>query len=489
MKEMKNDIVVIGGGTSGLAAALTAIENSATDVMVLEKRINYGGNSSMAGGFIFGAESRVQKEEKKIVDRDIVFQEALAFAHLDKINLRLIRTLITKSGETIDWLEKQGMQFELLPNKEHLFIGKFTAYLRQNAGADIMQFSLAMDILANKIKEGGGKFVLRTAAKKILRDNNGEISGVIATTRDGEDINIKCKVVILAPGGFTGNKELLNKYFGYDNFATAAVPLKGDGIKMAEEAGAYLEDYATLCQHTIHPCFIGLEPVKNQPHYNLLTGPYALWVNAKGERFYDTTITINIRGINNLFLRQPGKLAYVIVDDKLFQNPLNIGSGHGGNVSLSVQELLNIKKELQDNAKYGTNVCVADNWDGIAEYIGVSPTTIKATIDEYNLCCDKGHDEIFDKDKKFLVPLRTPPYYAIKLQPGMVEAIGPVRINEHMEVLDKQENVIPGFYAAGAITSGWCGQDYHLGGSNLGFGTTGGRIAGENAVAYLTGNS
>jgi len=150
------------------------------------------------------------------------------------------------------------------------------------------------------------------------------------------------------------------------------------------------------------------------------------------------------------------------------------------------QNAVRLRKELQEIAKGGKYVYISDSWDDIAKYVGAVPRILRATIDEYNAYCDSGLDPIFGREKQCLMPLRNPPYYAIKLQPGIVEAIGPVRVNEYMEVLDKQEDPIPGFYAVGAITSGWCGQDYDIGGSNLGFATAGGRIAGEKAVKYLT---
>jgi fumarate reductase flavoprotein subunit len=473
---MKTDLVVIGGGTAGLAAALTAMEHGIKKVILLEKRINYGGNSSMAGGFLFGAESRLQKKAGNITYKDRVLNEDLEYHHLDRINPKLIRALINKSGETIDWLEDQGLVFELGIDDAHVIKGKFDYH--------VMQYSLAMETLANKITEKGGQILLRTAAKKVLRDEEGAVSGVAAATRAGEEINIKCKSVVLSPGGFTGNKELLMKYFGYDDFATEAVPLKGDGIKMAEEAGAYMEDYATLCQHGVHPKYVSLETIKNQPNHFVLTSAYSIWVNARGERFHDATIPIRLT--DHLIFRQPGKTAYVILDDKLLQSALEVEFGPGMASKMAAEDMIRLRKELQDAAQSGVNVCMSDNWTVIAEYIGAQPAALQATIDEYNVYCDRGVDDVFGKDKKYLKALSNPPYYAIRLQAAMVEAIGPVRINERMEVLDKKEDPIPGFYAAGAITSGWCGHDYHLFGSNLGFGTTGGRIAGENAATYIS---
>jgi len=493
---LNTDIVVIGGGTAGLAAALTALEHGTKKVILLEKRINCGGNSAMAGGFIFGAESRLQKKEGKLIYKDIACQQTLANNHFDRINPRLIRTLINRSGDTIDWLESQGMEFMLSQgdNYVHQIKGKFTDEIMKKSLGIIMQYSLGIEILVNKVKGKGGEILLRTAAKKIIRDEKGKISGVIAATRDGEEIQIKCKSVILSPGGFTGNKELLKKYFNYDDFATEALPLKGDGIKMAEEAGAYLEDYATLSPHSVHPRYISLETMKNQPNRRVVSGPTSIWVNAKGIRFIDVGTAVgNTRGINKLFLRQPNKAVYSLIDEKILQTPIPKGAiaGPGGDSKIEnhEQNVIKVRKELQAAANNSTDVCISDDWKTIAKYIGADPATLSAAIKEYNSYCDRGVDEIFGKDKKYLMPLRNPPYYVIKLQAGMDEAIGPVRINEHMEVLDKKEDPIPGFYAAGAITSGWCGHDYDISGSNLGFATTGGRIAGENASLYIAKKS
>lgn len=492
MKQMETDLVVIGGGTGGLAAGLTAMQNGLKKLILLEKRINYGGNSSLAGGFLFGAESRLQKKTSKLVYKDEVCRRTLANNHYDRVNPRQIRALINSTGEMIDWLEDQGVVFKTQTFMEgtHQIKGKFTEEIEKRSMGVIQQYSLVMEILANKITEKGGQILLRTAAKKILRDEKGKISGVVAATRDGEEISIKCKSVILAPGGFTGNRELLMKYFGYDDFATEAMPLMGDGIKMAEDAGAYMEEYATMCAHGVQPKYVSLETIKNQPNRHILSGPMSVWVNSKGQRFIGTgSATGQMIAAAKLILRQPGKVAYSIIDEKILEAPMphELAGMPGGEIyDDAKQNAVRLRKELQEVAKGGKYVYISDSWDDIAKYVGAVPRILRATIDEYNAYCDSGLDPIFGREKQCLMPLRNPPYYAIKLQPGIVEAIGPVRVNEYMEVLDKQEDPIPGFYAVGAITSGWCGQDYDIGGSNLGFATAGGRIAGEKAVKYLT---
>jgi fumarate reductase flavoprotein subunit len=121
----------------------------------------------------------------------------------------------------------------------------------------------------------------------------------------------------------------------------------------------------------------------------------------------------------------------------------------------------------------------------MADWIGAEPEVLKKTIDEYNSFVERGHDGLFAKDKQHLVPLATAPFYALKFRPLMVETVGPVEINEKMEVINPQGKAIPGFYAGGAIASGWQGNDYYLFGSALGWAVNSGRIAGENAVNFL----
>jgi len=96
-------------------------------------------------------------------------------------------------------------------------------------------------------------------------------------------------------------------------------------------------------------------------------------------------------------------------------------------------------------------------------------------------------DKALGKEKRALIALRKPPYYALRFGMLMIDTIGPVKINSKMEVLDKDGKAIPGFYAAGAVTSGWQGRDYHLFGSALGLSSAGGRIAGANAAGYAAG--
>jgi len=108
------DLVILGGGGAGLCAALGAAENGCRNIVVLEKRGSATGNSAMGGGS-FAAESPVQRRQGIDAPRDKYFKTAVSFANW-KINPRLVRAFVDKSGDTIGWLEELGVKFQPLPS-------------------------------------------------------------------------------------------------------------------------------------------------------------------------------------------------------------------------------------------------------------------------------------------------------------------------------------------------------------------------------------
>jgi fumarate reductase flavoprotein subunit len=109
---MEAEIVIIGGGGAGMAAALTAAEKGCTNITVLEKAGSPGGNSAMAHD-LFGAESPVQIRMGTDARRDNFFKTAMRWSHWSKVNPRLVRAFIDKSGDTIRWLEEKGINITL----------------------------------------------------------------------------------------------------------------------------------------------------------------------------------------------------------------------------------------------------------------------------------------------------------------------------------------------------------------------------------------
>lgn len=481
MKEIEADVAIIGAGGAGLPAALTAVEKGAKKVILLEKRKVTGGNASPAGG-IFACESPLQRQAMIDAPRDEIFKKALEWhRYSSRINPRILRAYINKSGDTIQWLMDKGIELEvgtIWRMHYHQIPCWHVGKVASLSGAG--RFTHAMKTLEQKCKDGGVQLLLNTTGKKILRGANGNVTGVLAE-RKGQEFIIKATSVILSTGGFLGNKELLKKYFPFyeESFRSGAIPHTGDGVKMAAEAGAAIEDYATLVRET---CVSGARSIMDASKE-----PYTVWVNKRGERFIDESTGMHLQTCSNALLRQPNKIAYALYDDKMVQNVLEKGFLITRSNEFRGSPFPDFREKLKAEAARQEWVKMSDTWDEIADWIGARPEALKAEIDEYNSYCDHGYDEIFAKERRFLVPLRNPPYYAIRYGIHIIDTIGPVRINQHMEVLDKQDNPISGLYAAGVVTSGWQSDDYCgdlLFASALGFSMNSGRIAGENATEY-----
>jgi fumarate reductase flavoprotein subunit len=123
----------------------------------------------------------------------------------------------------------------------------------------------------------------------------------------------------------------------------------------------------------------------------------------------------------------------------------------------------------------------------LATKMGIEPAALRATVDEYNSFCEKGHDDLFAKEPKYLRPLKEPRCYALKCNAVFLGTLGGIKINHKMEVVDKKENPILGLYAGGMDAGGIYGDSYDVKtcGGTLAFAVNSGRIAGRNALKYI----
>ena len=147
-------------------------------------------------------------------------------------------------------------------------------------------------------------------------------------------------------------------------------------------------------------------------------------------------------------------------------------------------------EELQKEIATGNNKAfVVNSIDELAQKLGLDAAILKETIAQNNEFADRRVDGQFFKNAKFLRPVKTPPFYVVKLHPTMLGTLGGVRIDEKMQAVDKDRRPIPGLYVVGNDAGGLYGDTYDLlmSGSTIGFAINSGRIAGENAAKYIAG--
>ena len=276
--EAETEVVVIGSGVAGLAAAVTLAEGGAK-VIVFEKERSLGGTSNFFHG-MFAVESDMQRERYITYSRDQAFKNIMEYSHW-RANPRLVRAIVNESAGTIAWLQKAGVEFTdatvnmpEAPHTYHLVKGKGEAIVKA---------------LATRAKEMGVTIKPATPVKQILRVGD-RINGVIVE-ENGEEVQVAAKAVIIASGGYANNKEWIKKYSGFDldvnMIPIGNVDKMGDGIRMAFEVGAADEGLGVLEMLRTGP--IGPEFSMGSHLEHALVQP-DLWVNIQGERFCDESI-------------------------------------------------------------------------------------------------------------------------------------------------------------------------------------------------------
>ena len=475
---LQADVVVIGSGSAGLVAALTAAEGGAK-VIVFEKERSPGGTSNFFEG-TFAVESAMQREKYITYSRDEAFKNIMEFSHW-LANPRLVRAIVNESGATIGWLQQQGVVFTEAtinmpdsPLTYHVVKGKGEAVVKA---------------LMTKAKEKGVIVRLASPVKKIVKQGD-RIAGVIAEA-DGEDIVVRAGAVIIASGGYANNAEWIKKYTGFDlnvNLVPVGnVDKMGDGIRMAWELGAAEAGKSLLEFYRVGPiapefAMAGeIEWAVVQPD---------LWVDPKGVRFCDEAVAFFDSSVGNVAAKYKEGYTYSIFNDAAVQRMLTRGIDK--NVVIGVppgSKPGDFYRNINTALDRGTSeIFAAETVEELAGKMGVDPAVLKATVDEYNAFCDKRHDDLFAKDPKYLYAIRSPKYYAVKARTVFLGTMGGIKINEKTEVVDKKDAVIPGLYATGFDAGGMYGDTYSIKGASglsSAFAMNSGRLAGKNALKFI----
>jgi len=214
-------------------------------------------------------------------------------------------------------------------------------------------------------------------------------------------------------------------------------------------------------------------------------------VNANGERFFNES-EFSFAHIGNAMSKQPGQVLFNMFDDDyrkyMEEQGIDVGLGVFAPKGTKIPCVVDAIQASIDKDE----AWVCDSLEEMAEQAGMGLATLKENVDEYNMSCDKGHDDLFAKSPEYMKPVRRPPFYAIKGHPTHVGTLGGIKINHKTEVIREDSetglDVIPGLYAAGNVAGGMYGDTYdasHTLGLTLAFALNSGRIAGESALKYM----
>ncbi|MBQ9327493.1 MAG: flavocytochrome c [Solobacterium sp.] len=437
------EIIIVGAGAAGMTAAITASENGA-DVILLEKSSVLGGNTVCAANGINGADSEVQLASEQYVNANASV-EGLAELQSNNDHARsdLVNAFAEHSGETLDWLTSIGANFEVDIQEDDR--NETQNYYMVKDVTDGTTAVTLINRVAAELKKAGITVYYNMDAHDLVQDDNGAVTGVIATDEQGEEITFHGKAVLLATGGFGQNSELVGTY--NEHLANAVTdeiaPTTGEGLLMALSVGADTADLDAIQTFpAVIPGYGMILP------FNLPGGfvPDALYVNNSAERF-----TAEAFEIPDAILAQDKGEVYAVFDDS--------GMNDG------LKNLMNLGY-----------VVSGDSPEELAEQLGLDPNVLRETVDVFNEDIEDGTDDAFGREQN-LDPIEGT-LYGYRFGVGAHYFMGGVLINDKTQVLDAEGTPIDGLYAAGEVTGGFHGT-FRVDGSGLGDSFTFGRIAGQ----------
>lgn len=472
--EYTTDVLVIGAGGAGMAAAVTA-NQAGKNVIVLEKTSQMGGNTIMAGGALNavdnGSETAVQNNDST----DWHYEQTFKGGD-EQGNPELVRTLVDNAWAGVEWLQSLGMEF---------YDGAFTVtggmWQRAHKPVEPEGTGFFKTYKAYMEANSGIEILYNTKAEELLVED-GKVVGVKATGETGNTVTVYAKNgVVLATGGFAQNIEMREEANAETKIwpkldatipSTNAASITGDGIAMAEAVGANLVQMGNIQMLPLGDAKTG-SLSGNIEH----AVESRIFVNLDGNRFVDEGARRDVMTL--ALFEQPETTMYIVMDSDTYPNG---------------DEVNNFGEKISDLVEAG-RAYKADTLEDLAAQIGVPAENLVKTVEEYNKYnlggelygqADAFGRTLFTDSEQVNNGINNPPYYAAKRVPTVHHTMGGVQINTKTEVLDKDGNVIPNLFAAGEVTGGIHGSN-RLGGNALTDTVVFGRIAGASAAESVSG--
>ncbi len=436
---MQFDVVTIGGGFSGLIPACRAAETGLS-AAVLEARSEerYPCSSRYSTGVANVMGLPIMAEPNRMFRA--IMDGSGANAHA-----AVARAIADNGKRAIEWLSQQGATF-VQRALQHDQPGQqvLAPPRRPIAGLDWEDRGpdLFMQRLEKNLTERGG-VVMRGTRAEALVVKGGACVGV-DVVRDGARERISAKAVVIADGGFAANREMIAKYISprADRVLCRVGPdANGDGIRMAETAGAAVGGFGAFYGHIHHRDAMTNARLWPYPHLDA-AAECGILVDPDGRRFTDE----GLGGVcmANAVAQLPDPLsAVLIVDDAIWRAEPGITTTVPANPSM---------------ADAGGAPISAPDLATLAARTGLPPETLAQTIVDYNQAVARKqfvHLAVPRSVRKHTpMPISTAPFHAVPLCTGVTGTMGGVVINEHAQALKPDGSVFPGLYAAGTPVAG-----------------------------------
>ena len=474
------DVIVVGSALAGVLSAYSAIQGGASVIM-----IERNGAPHISGSGIGFFDSRYQQEGgQPLHDAQVMMHKVVNEGNL-RVDTSLVALWAYHSGEILDELEENVLQPAGLPGTISLGEPLDERDLDQYES----QFHVDFDPEGNDslerfvytfhdwITEHGGTISFNTCARKLVQDEDGRVTGLIATDEDGNYVHYQAaKGVIMCAGSYGGNAamvdhfcypsmaEFVKRYNAYNAKASATAPVTTDEV-MDDGIGHRMMCWAGAIMEEIDPSY----QAWSVDSYSF-AAPLA--VNTQGRRFMNECISSLSTSFH--IMEQPDHSNYVwqILGSDDFDMP-------------PLLPIPGMNRETMDAIAANSEHYEADTIEELAEKIDIDPIVLAETVERYNQLCEQGRDDDFGKAPWHLNPVNVPPYKAFKENYHFYGMSSGVKVNNKLQVVDGEWNVIPGLYAAGNCVGWRMGSGYQnvIPGLCNAYAACHGYFAGKNCAA------
>ena len=495
VRTVDTEVLVIGAGTAGVFAACAAAEEGAKTILIEKFDEAYGGAGIRDTLAAIG--SREQIESGKNPDKWGVITEMYRQSN-GYGDQKLYKVWADYSGEAIDWYTDRMKEAGLRVRFEEDDHSREVRYPIYDVGHSLQMSDTqgAHGVSANILKEYGKAKGLEvhyeTTLVKLIKEE-GKVTGIYASTKDGMVRYNASKGVIVCTGGYSLNMDMMNalqpETVKMININYSYPGSMGDGIKACLWAGAAMDEtHAGMLfdRGAVMPDQVG--PTPTGVLFWMGSQPF-LKVDLDGNRF------TNESGCYDHILHDafnlPG-MTYAEVWDANYIADMQRFDTHGCsrmfphvNGAESVWPLEFNEAVFMPQYRGQGIVVKADTIPELAEKLGLPVENFVRTVERYNELYDKQVDEDFGKEAFRLSALRTPPFEGVRLSGGyFICTLDGIRIDTNINAVDAEGKPIEGLYVAGDCSGGYFDTSYPnlLAGCAAGRSITFGRLAGKNAA-------
>lgn len=470
------DVIVCGGGGSGLTAAYSALENGAAKVLVLEKGATCGGTTALAEGAVQASGTKWQKEIAGVSDDSADLHKKFWMTDGEGlVKEDLVACMADNAADNLQWMaDSFGITFSNVfgcyptPYMKDEYMRDRIHLIADAADATKTGGAVWVANAQKAVEEKGGEIKTKAEVSDIYQDESGMVIGV--ATADGKNYKAE-KGVVLAMASIDHNEELAFRYDQQQYWdiktqvvATAATNT-GDGIVIGMAHGA------ASAFHGAVDLILQTWSYTNNQNPEIP----AILIDQRGNRFVreDTTYAFHCRAMFNAAMAQGGAegCTYMLMDSKMLSADAKCAWSDNADGGAKTREAA-----LADGS-----MVQAETIEELAKALGMNAGNLKSTVDAWNASCAAGVDEAYGRTVQ-LTALDTAPFFAWRTQNTNIGSIGGLLIDVDAAILDTHGKPIAHLFGAGVNTAGWLGPYYPGSGTCLQGALNWGRIAGRSAA-------